>query len=419
MFSFVDRMILNLLIEPIRRDFQISDTEISLLIGFSFALFFAVMGLPLGRLADRVNRRGLICVGVSAWSIATAACGLASNFWALFAARIAVGSGEATLSPAAYSIITDYFPRERLGRALAVYSLGAPVGSGAALMIGGGVVNLVLGLPPLELPLIGPLQAWQLTFFCVGLPGLLVAALMLTVREPERRGRVAETQQVPIREVARFVGQRRLIFGSHLFAISMIAIVMYGAVAWIPQLFVRSYGMRVGDVGLIYGAIFMVCGVAGILVGGSVADRLFSRGFADAHFRTILISVLSMLPFMVAMPLMPTAELAFVVMVPAVFCSSLFGGSAPAALQLITPNELRGQVSAMYFLTVTIVGLGFGPTVYAAMTDYLFGDDAALRYSIALVAATVLPAAAFALSLGIRPYGRAVTSFGLTADQPA
>jgi MFS family permease len=144
------------------------------------------------------------------------------------------------------------------------------------------------------------------------------------------------------------------------------------------------------------------------MTGGLIADRLFARGYADAHFRTILISIVSMLPFMIMLPLMPTAELAFLVMVPAIFCASIFGGSAPAAIQLITPNELRGQISALYFMTVTLVGLGFGPTVYALITDFVFEDDAALRYSLVIVAAVVLPAGTLAMGIGLRPYGQAV-----------
>lgn len=408
--SFVDRMILNLLIGPIRADLGISDTQVSLLIGLAFALFFTFMGLPLGRLADRVQRRRLIAYGVGAWSVMTCACGLASSFWGLFFARIGVGVGEATLSPAAFSIVSDYFPADRLGRALAVFSLGGPLGSGAALMIGGAVVNAVSGVAPVAIPVVGALSGWQLAFFCVGAPGLVVALLVLTLREPMRRGRVAAT--VSLRDARRFVWARRRIFGTHFGAVSMISIVMYGAVAWIPQFFVRTHGMNVGNVGLLYGAIFMVCGTAGLVLGGSLADRLQRRGRSDAHFRTILVAVLGALPLLVAAPLMPTSELALLTLAPALLVMSMFGGSAPAALQLVTPNELRGQVSALYFMTVTLVGLGVGPTLYAVATDYIFGYDAALRYSLALVNLLVLPLAAICLIFGRAAYARAVIEAG-------
>lgn len=195
--SFVDRTILSLLIPPIQRDLGISDTQVSLLAGFAFAIFYTLMGIPLGRIADRYNRRNLIAVGITVWCLMTAACGLARTYWELFLARVGVGIGEAALSPAAYSMISDLFPRDQLGRAIAIYSIGLPIGSGVALLIGALVVGMVANVPPITLPLVGTLYAWQLTFLLVGLPGLIVALLVLALREPQRRDQVVGQPLAP------------------------------------------------------------------------------------------------------------------------------------------------------------------------------------------------------------------------------
>src|SRR5215475_4822666 len=185
--SFIDRQILGMLVDPIKRDFEISDTSVGLLQGLAFVAFYTIMGLPVGWLVDRYSRRTIIAVGVFFWSLMTAVCAMAGNFWALFAARTGVGVGEATLAPSAMSMTSDYFPKERLGGALSVYAMGIFIGSGLALIVGGEVVARVSGMPEVGVPIIGQIASWRLTFLIVGLPGLLVALLVYTVREPLRR----------------------------------------------------------------------------------------------------------------------------------------------------------------------------------------------------------------------------------------
>ena len=216
-FSFLDRMIMGLLVGPIRDTFQISDTQYSLLAGLAFSLFYALMGLPLARIADSRSRRNLIAAGIAVWSLMTAVCGLAKGFWMLFVARMGVGVGEATLAPGAYSMIADYFPKSLLARALSVYMVGVTLGSGFAYMLGGAVVAYVENMPQIVLPVLGAIHGWQLTFFIVGLPGLLVALLMmLTVREPPRRGLSAnDVQAIALREVVDYLWSRRRADGGH------------------------------------------------------------------------------------------------------------------------------------------------------------------------------------------------------------
>jgi MFS family permease len=409
--SFVDRTILSLLIPPIQRDLGISDTQISLLAGFAFAIFYTVMGIPLGRIADRYNRRNLIAVGITVWCLMTAACGLARNYWQLFAARVGVGVGEAALSPAAYSMISDLFPREQLGRAIAVYSIGLPVGSGLALLIGGLVVGMVADLPPVTLPVLGTLHSWQLTFLLVGLPGLVVALLVMLMREPPRRERLTDvagasagaTAELPVGLIAFLRANRRVLL-HHFGGLSLLVIIVYGSTAWIPTFFIRSHGWTASEIGYAYGVIFMVFGTGGLLTGGQLADRWWRAGRSDAHMRVVLWSVATMFPCFALLALVPSAEAAIGLLALATFTSSLHGGVAGAALQLITPNELRGQMTAVYFFIANLIGLGLGPTAVALVTDFWFGDPLALGLSIAVLAATAGPLSALVLATGLVHY---------------
>jgi len=188
--SFLDRQIFALLVQPIRHDMGLSDTQVSLIGGLAFALFYTFLGIPIGRLADRRSRRAIIATGITIWCVMTAACGLAHNYWQLFSARVGVGVGEATLNPSALSLISDYFPREKRGRAISFYNMGVSLGVGIANIIGAWAIALTSAMAPITLPLVGALRPWQLVFLLVGLPGLVVALLMFTVREPRRRDRV-------------------------------------------------------------------------------------------------------------------------------------------------------------------------------------------------------------------------------------
>jgi len=403
--SFIDRMILSLLVGPIRADLGISDTQMSLLMGFAFAIFYSVLGIPLGWLADRGSRRGLIVAGVAAWSVMTAVCGLTKGYVGLFLARIGVGVGEATLSPAAYSMLGDYFPREKLGRAMAVYSIGVPLGSGIALVAGALVVKFVTEGPALVLPLLGAMQPWRLTFLVVGLPGLLVALLIaLTVREPARSGPKAGVEKG---EFTAFLKSHPAAITAHFVSMSLIALVMYGAMAWIPQFLHRTYAMPVHQAGLWFGAATALCGAAGLLLGGAMADGLYRRGRKDAHLRIIRLNAVGLIPLLIGMALAPSLGLALAAMILTMLIGTIHGGVAGAALQMITPSRLRARMVALYFLVANLIGLGCGPTAMALVTDRVFGDDAALRYAIALVTALAMPVAAIVATLGLKPFARA------------
>jgi MFS family permease len=392
-FSFLDRMIMGLLVGPIRETFQISDTQYSLLAGLAFSLFYAVMGLPLARIADSRSRRNLIAVGIAVWSAMTAVCGLARGFWTLFIARVGVGVGEATLAPGAYSMITDYFPRGLLARALSVYMIGVTLGSGFAYMLGGAVVAYVEHMPQIVLPLLGEVYGWQLTFFIVGLPGILVSVLMvLTVREPKRHGLTDGSQaSIPLPEVVSFLWQRRRAYGGHIFGISIFIMVVYALNLWGPSYLIRTFGYSRPEAGWIFGVVMIVAGTAGLLLAGTLADAWMKRGTRDAYVRTILLSIVCITPCAVALGFIEDPALGILFIGLAVFFSAFQGGIAGGTLQLMTPNRMRGQVTAVYQLVANLIGLGLGPTVVAATTDYVFGYDEAIGKSIALSAAVLCP----------------------------
>ena len=418
--SFIDRMILSLLVAPIRAALDISDTQVSLLIGLAFALFYTLLGLPLAWIADRYNRRNLILVGIVVWSFMTAGCGFAGSYATLFAARMGVGVGEATLSPAAYSMLSDYFPRDKLARAMAVYSIGVPLGAGIALILGSFVVQAVLTAPMIEVPFFGAMDAWRLIFIWVAAPGLLIALLMFTVREPLRRGRravapVANASTTPAPGLLAHLREQRVALGALFAGMSLIGLVMYGAIAWIPTFFARTYGMGVGEAGLWFGIIMAIGGTIGLLAGGALADRLYAKGVADAHLRVMRLSILLGGPPLIAAALMPDSTLAFVMLAIAYPCMTMHGVGG-VALQLITPNEYRARMTALYFFVVNLIGLGFGPMLIALLTDYLFEDDAMLRYSIATVAGIALPAAAAILTWGFKGFSRDLARMSAEAE---
>ena len=398
-FSFLDRMIMGLLVGPIRETFQISDTQYSLLAGLAFSLFYAVMGLPLARIADAKSRRNLIAAGTAVWSLMTALCGLAGSFWSLFLARIGVGVGEATLAPSAYSMITDYFPRTILARALSVYMIGVTLGSGFAYMLGGAVVAYVENMDQMVLPVVGAVHGWQLTFFIVGLPGILVALLILgTVREPQRKGVTEGTADaIPLPEVVRYLWDRRSAYGGHIIGISIFIMVVYALNLWGPTYFIRTFGYSRSEAGWVFGIVMILAGTAGLLLAGSVADAWMQRGTRDAYVRTILFSIVCILPCAVALGFTTNDVVGIIVMALAIFFSAFQGGLAGGTLQLMTPNRMRGQVTAVYQLVANLIGLGLGPTVVAATTDYVFGYDEAIGKSIALTAAILCPLGGFIL----------------------
>jgi MFS family permease len=385
--SFLDRSIINLLVGPIKADFGLSDVEMSYLMGPAFAVFYAIFGLPLGRLADRTNRKRLIAAGLFLWSLMTAGSAAARSYLGLFLFRVGVGVGEASLGPSAFSMLTDLFPRRRLATAISVYSTGIYIGAGISTVVGGYIAAFAVQRGEVVLPLIGEIRAWQLVFLCVGLLGLIpLLILMLLVREPVRRGASGmATEPVPIGDFLGYWKENRRSILLHHFGFTILAISGYGVGGWVPEFMVRTYGWSISQVGLVVGLNAAVVGTLGIVSGGLLADRLLVQGKVDSKIRVGRLSALGWLPFGLIFPLMPNGWACFAVLIPTTFMSSLATGCAAAAVQELFPNRMRGQASAIYLFLASLVGLGVGPTLIALCTDQLFGDESMLRYSMVLV----------------------------------
>lgn len=410
--SFLDRQILTLLVEPIKADLEISDTMLSLLHGFTFAVFYTLFGLPLGRMADRRNRTRLIMAGVALWSAMTAACGFARNAAMLFAARVGVAVGEAALSPSAYSLISDYFPRARRGRAISLYSLGIFAGAGMAYIFGGLVTEVASRSVASGWPLLRQFQPWQLTFIITALPGLLIIALMLTVREPVRRERVTEAPAgLSLAEAFAYIRRHFRVYFALLFGNSFIALANYALFAWLPAYFIRVFDYTPGEIGRTFGSIILVFGTAGLVFGGMLADARYRRGALGAHFHvTIGLTAFGIVPAALLLAGMgEQVQLALVAAI--VFCGAVSTGLVPAAMQLITPNELRGQITAVYLLLTSLVGLGLGPTLVALLVDFHFRDTMAVGYALALVLCGTLLVAVLLMLSGRSAYLRRQREF--------
>lgn len=403
-FAYVDRAILTLMVKPIRESLQISDLQLSLLHGLAFALFYTTLGIPIARLADRGNRTRIIMTGIAVWSAMTALCGFAQNFWHLFLARVGVGIGEAALSPSAYSILGDYFKGSALARALSVYTGAIYMGSGLALMIGGAVIAAV---PAIDLPWIGRMEPWQVVFLWVGAPGLLVALLMMTVREPVRTGLAPDAvagKVMSLSEVATYIKERRGAYGFLFAGYAFHGLIWNGAIGWIPTFFIRHHGMTQTQIGLRFGALVLVFGTLGVISGGVLSGLLKSRGRPDSNPLVGVVSAVLILPAGVLATQVGDSTASLTLLAFFLFLGSMPYGAAAAAFQEITPNQMRAQVIALYFLFLNLFGIGLGPTVVAFVTDKIFQADGAVGDSIGWMIAVVAPVSALLLWLSLKPY---------------
>jgi len=388
MLSFVDRTILSLLVGSIKRDLGISDTRIGLLQGLSFALFYTVMGLPLGRLADTRSRRNLIAAGVVVWSIFTSLCSAAKSFWSLFLTRIGVGVGEAGLSPAAYSLIADYFPPERLGVAISVYYMGVFLGSSLALLVGGVVVDTMAHVPTVTLPLLGTIASWRVTFLIVGLPGLVCALLVYTIREPLRRNMLRSAQGAPARlSFAESFGQMRMRWqslGGISLAMVFQSMANYALVSWGPTYFLRVHGWTPGQSGKALAAVLLISGCGGMYLGGRLSDRWQKLGLEEAPMRVMVVGAIGTILLLPVGTLLSDVRWTMGLLFAGVFFLALPMGISAAALQRIFPNQVRGVVSALYLFILNIGGQSLGPLLPGVFNDYLFHNGKMIGYSLSI-----------------------------------
>ena len=409
--SFLDRQLLSLVVQDVKADLDLSDTQVSLLLGFAFALFYTTMGIPIGRLADKKSRRAIIGVGITFWCLMTAACGLAKNYTQLFLARVGVGVGEATLSPSSLSMISDYFPKEKRGKAIGFFNMGVSVGSGIALIVGGQIVAYVANSPPLVLPFFGEIFAWQALFLYVGLPGLIVAALMVTVREPKRKEKIKiktelgeETEDVSIKETLNFLLQRKQAYGWLFLSMACSVLIGYAFLSWMPAMYMRTYNIGIDVISIWLGSAFLIAGPIGAISTGWLGDYLLNKCDKGAHLKLFGYTMIVLTIAATLVPLMPSYQTATLMFVPQCLMAAGQTALAPLAIVNITPNQLRGQVVAIYFFVISMTGYTLGPTSVALLTDFVFQDEALITYSISTVSLVVGIIGAYAGFKGVKHY---------------
>jgi MFS family permease len=397
--SQFDRVVLNLTVEPVKAHFALDDTHFALLQGVAFGVFYTLCSVPIGRLADNTRRTGLLAVSLALFSLFSMGSGLARGFAQLFGTRVGVAVGEASVTPTGLSLLADLFPPEKLGRAVSVFFLSAPFGIGLAYIAGGTLLDALTAHGALPMGL----APWQAAFLIVGFPGLLLAPVFWWLREPARRGGGHGTA-MPVREVLAVIGARRRALTLMFAGFSMVTVVNFAYNVWTPALFARVYHWSPAEVGAGFGLLMLVFGTSGTYFAGWLADRLARAGHADAQLRVAAWAFLLCGVFGTAAPLMPNAWAALALIGPAMFLSCMPVPCAGTALQLIVPNRTRGQVTALYIMVISLVGIGLGPLVIGFMTDHVFTAPADIRYSLAIVVGTAAPVMWVLLMLALKPY---------------
>jgi MFS family permease len=415
MFNYLDRQLMTLLITPIKADFGLSDTQISLLIGFAFVLFYVLAGIPIARFIDRGPRKWIVASAIAFWSLMTAACGLAQNYWQLLAARMLVGVGESCNAPGTYSMTSDIFTRDKLAKPISVIGIGTVAGSGMALLIGGSLIVWLTGIGPQTFPVVGTLKPWQMTFVIVGLPGVLWALLFLaTIPEPPRRETAGATAP-SFTATTGYLWTHRAAFAPMFLANGIKAMLSFGVTVWSPVFFERQFGYAPGEPGPILGVIALVVSPIGLVLGGWLAERMYAAGRKDANMRMVYLVTIPLIPVAIAYPLVDQAWLAFTLVGASLFLGSLGSGPANAAIQSITPGRMRGTTTAIYIAIFNVIGYGLGPLVVGWFNDNVFGE-AGIASSMVVLALISGPLGLLCAWLSLKPYGREIEAAEARGD---
>jgi MFS family permease len=407
--AYIDRQMLNLVVDPIKRSLLISDTHFSLIQGTAFVSAYLLAAPVFGRLVDVSNRRNILIFGVCTWSIFTALCGKANSFPELFIARFGVGVSEACVFPVSMSLIADYFSTRQAPRALSVLTLGSQLGGGFSL-VASGLVIAFAGRLRLEFPSLVSLETWQMAFVVIGLPGLVFAALLLTIREPRRSQFLASDaadQALTGREVAARLWAQRHFYGRIYLAIGMIGIIQLGIPTWFPSFLIRAHAMPPAEAGYRLGTLSVVLGSIGPLAGAAVAQWLEKRGHRDALLRVAAFATIGMLLSCAAIPIASSAVGALGAAAGMIFWCGFPTGIIASATQLATPSRMRGVVASLYTFSAQLIGYGLGPTVVALFTDRVFADPKMVGYSLQIVMCTAATLAAFLL-FSVLPHYRVI-----------
>lgn len=415
MFNYLDRQLMTLLITPIKADFGLGDTEVGLLIGFAFVLFYVLAGIPVARFIDRGPRKWIVASAIAFWSLMTVACGLARNSSQLLIARMLVGVGESCNAPGTYSMTSDMFPREKLARPISVIGIGQVAGSGMALLVGGWLIVWLTGIGPQTFPVVGTLKPWQMTFVLVGLPGVLWALLFLaTVPEPPRRESTGTTAP-SFAATAGYLWAHKAAYAPMFLANGIKAMLSFGLTVWSPVFFERKFGYAPGEPGPILGIMALIVSPIGLLLGGWLAERMALAGRKDANMRMVWLVTMPLIPVAVLFPLVDQAWLAFALVGASLFLGSMGGGPANAAIQSITPGRMRGTTTAIYIAIFNVIGYGLGPLVVGWFNDNVFGEQG-IASSMVVLALVSGPLGLLFAWLSLKPYARQIEAAEARGD---
>jgi MFS family permease len=403
--NFLDATIFSMMAPPIKRDFHLTDEQLGFLLGPANVVFYVLVGIPLAYLVDIFPRKYVLAGGITLIGGITALGGLAQNFVQLFMSRMLVGAGGSAHAPGSYSMLADYFPPARLPRAIGFLQLGFISGNVLGFYLGGLLLTMVAAWPVTHWMGL-TIHGWQWVLMMVGAPGLVIAGLLLLAQEPPRRGITGQAQVVPWMAVFREVWARKAVYLPLFIGLAFSATEFQGLGVWRPTFLARTYGWTPQRIGSWLGIVIAVSWLVGAFV-GTVFTEWLAKRYKDANVRAATICFALIVPFEVAAPFMPTGELALL-------CAAAGGAfglasAVPqnAAIQRITPNEMRGRVTAIYLFVFIVFG-AMGGQLIGSVTQRVFHNDADLWKSIVLTASILLPLAAFTISRGIKPYGREV-----------
>ena len=407
-FAFIDRQIPAMLVEPIKQDFNLNDSQIALLGGAAFSIFYAIMALPIGYAVDRYKRVNVLGTGIFVWSLMTTLAGLANSFGRLFGARIGVAVGEAVMAPVSVSLVSDYFPQNKQGKPMGIITAGVYIGIGATLIGGGYLIDYLTNIGGITIPGIGYFKPWQATFLVVGIPGILISFAAFMLHEPRRLGlaQTSEKDSKSINIFSHLIKNKSTLIPMFAGLIFM-ALIFYSFTFWAPSMMVRTHGLSLTEVGFSLGIITIISSILGTISSGAVVDYLRSKGRTDAPIRTAMFACIFAMPAICLAPLVENVVAAWMLIGIYLFFISSFAPIGLLAVSGVSSNEVKGQMAAVHAFLMMAFGLSLGPQITAFFTDFILQDESKLGLAVSLTGGLVLPIAAVCFWMSLKRYRKA------------
>ena len=407
-FAFIDRQIPAMLVEPIKQDFNLNDSQIALLGGAAFSIFYAIMALPIGYAVDRYKRVNVLGTGIFVWSLMTTLAGLANSFGRLFGARIGVAVGEAVMAPVSVSLVSDYFPQNKQGKPMGIITAGVYIGIGATLIGGGYLIDYLTDIGGITIPGIGYFKPWQATFLVVGIPGILISIAAFMLHEPRRLGlaQTPEKDSISINIFSHLIKNKSTLIPMFAGLIFM-ALIFYSFTFWAPSMMVRTHGLSLTEVGFSLGIITIISSILGTISSGAVVDYLRSKGRTDAPIRTAMFACIFAMPAICLAPLVENVVAAWTLIGIYLFFISSFAPIGLLAVSGVSSNEVKGQMAAVHAFLMMAFGLSLGPQITAFFTDFILQDESKLGLAVSFTGGLVLPIAAVCFWMSLKRYRKA------------